>query len=193
MSPAGASYFLVDPLDGTREFIAGQRRVRDRHCVDVRRRAGRRRHRGAGKRHDLARRRRPWRCAAGIFRRRNDFAAGAQSTRQPARTETVAVVGRSHLDPRTKAYLDTSVAAADRASGSALKFCLVADGSADIYPRLAPTHDWDIAAGHAIIVAAGGQMLAPDGTALRYGTPELLIPGFVASGDAHDGSTLRIE
>jgi len=64
-----------------------------------------------------------------------------------------------------------------------VKFCRLAEGAADLYPRLAPTHDWDIAAGHAILAAAGGHVAAPDGTPLVYGTSELLIPAFLASGD----------
>ena len=71
-------------------------------------------------------------------------------------------------------------------SGSSIKFCRIAEGSADLYPRLAPTHDWDIAAGHAILQAAGGSVTAPDGAAIVYGTKELLIPGFIARGDIRD-------
>jgi 3'(2'), 5'-bisphosphate nucleotidase len=68
--------------------------------------------------------------------------------------------------------------------GSALKFCRLAEGAADIYPRLAPTSEWDVAAGHALIVAAGGDMTAPDGSALIYGRGEShRVPGFVAWGD----------
>jgi 3'(2'), 5'-bisphosphate nucleotidase len=67
--------------------------------------------------------------------------------------------------------------------GSSIKFCRLAEGSADLYPRLAPTHDWDIAAGHAILKAAGGSVTAPDGTDLVYGTNALLIPAFLAFGD----------
>jgi 3'(2'), 5'-bisphosphate nucleotidase len=59
----------------------------------------------------------------------------------------------------------------------------LAEGSADLYPRLAPTHDWDIAAGHAILKAAGGSVAAPDGAPLVYGTNDLLIPAFLAWGD----------
>jgi 3'-phosphoadenosine 5'-phosphosulfate (PAPS) 3'-phosphatase len=92
------------------------------------------------------------------------------------------LVSRSHLDPRTQAYLDDLPQKRTIACGSALKFCRIAEGLADLYPRLAPTHDWDIAAGQAIVVAAGGSMCAPDGSPLRYGTADLRIPGFVAAG-----------
>jgi len=62
----------------------------------------------------------------------------------------------------------------------------VAEGAADLYPRLGPTHDWDVAAGHAIVVAAGGSVVTPDGTPLVYGTPDLKIPAFLACGDPKD-------
>ena len=59
--------------------------------------------------------------------------------------------------------------------GSSLKFCLIAEGEADLYPRLAPTHEWDTAAGHAVLAAAGGDVLTPDGEPLRYGkAPHIL-------------------
>lgn len=185
---AGASYFLVDPLDGTREFIAGS----DEYVIAIALMSD-----GAPLAGVIVA---PasgaiWRGVVGGGAARLAFSADGTispaeriHTRKRPEHEPVAVVSRSHLDPRTQAYLQRLSQPRTIACGSALKFCLVADGSADIYPRLAPTHDWDIAAGHAIIVAAGGQMLAPDGAALRYGTPELLIPGFIASGDAHDGT-----
>jgi 3'(2'), 5'-bisphosphate nucleotidase len=93
------------------------------------------------------------------------------------------MVSRSHLDPNTSAYIRTLPQAATEASGSSLKFCRVAEGTADLYPRLASTHDWDVAAGHAVVRAAGGTVTAPDGSPLAYGTPDLLIPHFVAIGD----------
>jgi 3'(2'), 5'-bisphosphate nucleotidase len=68
-----------------------------------------------------------------------------------------------------------------------LKFCLLAEGSADIYPRLAPTSEWDIAAGHAVLLAAGGDVRKPDGGVLRYGQGhgrgDYRIPAFIAAGD----------
>ena len=97
------------------------------------------------------------------------------------------MVSRSHLDARTRVYIEDYPQAKLVQSGSSIKFCRVAEGSADIYPRLAPTRDWDIAAGHAILKAAGGSVIAPDGSALRYGTPDLLIPAFIASGRSITG------
>ncbi len=185
---AGASYFLVDPLDGTREFVAGS----DEYAVAIALMSD-----GAPIAGVIVA---PtngtiWRGAVGSGAFRLTFAAdGAISpperihTRKRPQHQPVALVSRSHLDPRTQAYLQDLPQPRTIACGSALKFCRIAEGSADIYPRLAPTHDWDVAAGHAIIVAAGGQMSAPDGGPLRYGTPELLIPAFIAVGEA-TGST----
>ena len=67
--------------------------------------------------------------------------------------------------------------------GSSLKLCMVACGEADLYPRLAPTMEWDIAAGDAVLRAAGGSLSAPDGTPMRYGKLRFFNPGFVAAGD----------
>ena len=97
--------------------------------------------------------------------------------------ELVVLVSRSHLEPRTQAFLDGLPNVRTIACGSAVKFCRIADGSADLYPRLAPTRDWDVAAGHALVEAAGGQLRTPDGGRLIYGTPDLRIPGFIAWAD----------
>ena len=72
---------------------------------------------------------------------------------------------------------------ADRVSiGSSLKFCLVAAGEADLYPRLGPTMEWDTAAGHAVLAAAGGSVLVAGGAPLRYGKPGFRNSFFIASG-----------
>lgn len=70
-------------------------------------------------------------------------------------------------------------------AGSSLKFCALACGEADLYPRLAPTHEWDTAAAQAVLEGAGGAVLDPTGQALRYGKPESLNPWFIAAGAAH--------
>jgi 3'(2'), 5'-bisphosphate nucleotidase len=178
-----AAYFLVDPLDGTREFIGGY----NEYAVNIALMEG-----GAPLLGVIAA---PalglvWRGIVGRGAERVAFAAdGACAPPEPihARSrppdELSVLVSRSHLDPRTQAYLDSLPKARTVGCGSAVKFCRIADGSADLYPRLAPTHDWDIAAGHALVEAAGGRVLAPDGTPLAYGTAERLIPGFIASAD----------
>ena len=70
-------------------------------------------------------------------------------------------------------------------SGSAIKFCHIAEGAIDVYPRLATTCEWDVAAGHALVVAAGGIVTSPQGTALPYGrvAENFRVPAFIAWGD----------
>jgi 3'(2'), 5'-bisphosphate nucleotidase len=68
------------------------------------------------------------------------------------------------------------------AVGSSLKFCMIAEGAADLYPRLSPTSEWDTAAGHAVVLAAGGRVDGPEGTELRYGKRAFLNRAFVATG-----------
>jgi 3'(2'), 5'-bisphosphate nucleotidase len=74
--------------------------------------------------------------------------------------------------------------AAFRAAGSSLKLCLIARGEADLYPRLGTTMEWDIAAGHAVLAAAGGGVITLDGEAFLYGKPDFRNPHFVAYGAA---------
>jgi len=93
------------------------------------------------------------------------------------------MVSRSHLEARTQAYVAGFPQPKQVQCGSSVKFCRVAEGSADLYPRLAPTRDWDVAAGHAVLAAAGGHVASPGRSPLAYGGPDLLIPGFIASGD----------
>ncbi len=93
-----------------------------------------------------------------------------------------AVASRSHRTPETDAYLARYTVAELASVGSSLKFCLVAEGAADLYPRLGPTMEWDTAAGHAVLAAAGGTVVAPDGAALAYGKPGFRNPWFVAAG-----------
>ncbi|WP_281023736.1 inositol monophosphatase family protein, partial [Rhodoplanes roseus] len=97
----------------------------------------------------------------------------------------VAAVSRSHLDPASEAFLAERCAAGRIACGSAVKFALLAEGTADVYPRLAPTREWDVAAGHAVLAAAGGAVVRPDGGPLGYGDGGngFLVPGFVAWAD----------
>ena len=84
----------------------------------------------------------------------------------------VAVASRSHMTAETEAFLARYAIAERRDSGSSLKFCMIARGEADIYPRLAPTMEWDIAAGHAVLAAAGGSVTTPLGQPFRYGKAE---------------------
>jgi 3'(2'), 5'-bisphosphate nucleotidase len=183
--PAGAigrSYILVDPLDGTRDFIAG----RDEYTVNIALMADHVPVLGVIVAPALGL---IWRGRFGRGAERLTFAGdGTISSPQSIHTRTVPtdglviMVSRSHFEARTKTYLDGLPQARLMPCGSSMKFCRLAEGAADHYPRLAPTHDWDIAAGHAILTAAGGSVTAPDGGPIVYGTKELLVPGFLAWG-----------
>ena len=180
----GTTFFLVDPLDGTREFIAG----RDEFTVNIALVRGGEPVLGvvyapatgelfAG---DVGSARAFSAAAA-----RHSIASGARRTihvrAAPAAGLTV-VGSRSHPNPKMRAYL-TGYRVADVVSiGSSLKFCLLASGDADLYPRLGTTMEWDTAAGHAVLAAAGGIVKSADGSALRYGKSGFKNPWFVASG-----------
>ena len=154
-SIAAPSFILVDPLDGTREFIAG----RDEYAINMASSptappppaSSRRRRSGASGAASSAA------APSGCNFPPDELPRRRGSERGPAPAPTCwSWSSRSHLDARTEAYLQRWPAARPMASGSAIKFCRVAEGSADFYPRLGPTHDWDVAAGHAIVAAAGG-------------------------------------
>ncbi|MGA8497550.1 MAG: 3'(2'),5'-bisphosphate nucleotidase CysQ [Xanthobacteraceae bacterium] len=185
----GGSYFLVDPLDGTREFIAG----RDEYTINIALMTDGAPLFGiicAPALGDL------WRGIVGRGAERLSLASWTNAptpirARRRPQSETVVMVSRSHLEARTKSYVDGLSGAKLVQSGSSIKFCRLAEGFADLYPRLAPTHDWDIAAGHAILKAAGGGVTAPDGTPLVYGTTDLLIPAFLAWGDPASAAPVK--
>ena len=145
------------------------RRIHGQYRAGDRRRAAPRHHRGAGARPDLARHRRPRRRAARICVRGRELAAGADP--HPRRGPHGELVVDGQPLASRSAHQGLSRRPAARAKhlpcGSSIKFCRLAEGAADLYPRLAPTHEWDIAAGHAILAAAGGSVLAPDGAAAR--------------------------
>jgi 3'(2'), 5'-bisphosphate nucleotidase len=180
-------FFLVDPLDGTREFIAR----RDEYTVNLALIEAGRPTLGFV---FLPARSLLYRGCVGQFAERLRLAAGespeaaaeiAPIRARPAPKRLIAMVSRSHLDPATESFLDRLPVADRIACGSSFKFGLLAEGAADVYPRLAPTHEWDIAAGHAVLAAAGGAVVRPDGVAITYGRAEesFLVPAFVAWGD----------
>src|SRR5699024_1051177 len=95
------------------------------------------------------------------------------------------LVSRSHRSPAIDALLQRLPDFEPVSMGSSLKFCVIAEGAADFYPRLGPTSEWDTAAAHAVLVAAGGQVTDVYGQPLRYNTKDsLLNPHFPAYGDA---------
>lgn len=179
-------FLLVDPLDGTVEFLAG----RLEYTVNIALVRG-----GAPVVGVIAA---PalgliWRGAAGAGAERLRFTVGMGVPRHAERIHTrpwpaaerVAAVSRSHFDAASEAFLKRVEPVRPLAAGSALKFCRLAEGAIDVYPRLAPTSEWDVAAGHALVVAAGGALFASDGGALRYGRAKdgFCVPGFTAWGD----------
>ncbi len=101
--------------------------------------------------------------------------------RRPPERGLTAVASRSHRTPETDAYLDRAHVVDLVSIGSSLKFCIIAAGEADLYPRLGPTMEWDTAAGHAVLAAAGGKVVTLDGAPLRYGKPAFRNPSFIAS------------
>jgi 3'(2'), 5'-bisphosphate nucleotidase len=185
--PYKGSFFIVDPLDGTREFVAG----RDEFTVNI----------------ALVTDGQPllgivgapalgliWRGLVGQGAER--LAIDADGRPQPAApihtrrhpvsgAPWIATVSRSHGDPRTDAFIAARPGAVRQPLGSAVKFCRVAEGGADVYPRLAPTSEWDVAAGHAVLTAAGGKVTDGKGGALRFGEARdsFLVPQFIAWGD----------
>ncbi len=174
----GERFWLVDPLDGTREFVRGN----DEFTVNIALIRGRdpalgvvhapalgRTYAGAGPRTATL--------------RLDGGAARPIAARRSPEEGALLVASRSHGDAREIEALTGGVAIAGRrTAGSSLKFCLVAAGEADLYPRYGPTNEWDTAAGHAVLAAAGGRVLTADGAELRYGKPDFLNPGFVARG-----------
>jgi 3'(2'), 5'-bisphosphate nucleotidase len=180
----GDPFVLIDPLDGTKEYVGGS----GEYTVNL----------------AVVQAGRPVAGfiavpASGLLYR-GGVGSGAERLRigpdgtlarpTPIRSRTahandlVGTVSRSHLDPATVALLDRLGVKARLPCGSALKFCRIAEGAADIYPRLATTCEWDVAAGHALVEAAGGAVTLPDGSAVAYGggAGDYRIPAFIAWG-----------
>lgn len=187
-SRLGDVFVVIDPLDGTKEFVAGSNEytvnlaiICDREPV-----AGVVAVPAAGLIYRGRVRHGAERLAMSACRDGRGLAAACPiRVRTPRRGSVVAAVSRSHLDSATVALLDRLHIGDRIACGSALKFCRIAEGAADIYPRLAPTCEWDVAAGHALVAAAGGTVTLAHGGALRYGetAPDFRVPAFIAWGD----------
>ncbi|MEJ2374113.1 MAG: inositol monophosphatase family protein [Pseudolabrys sp.] len=181
----GGCFLMADPLDGTKEFLAG----RDEFTVNLAVVRG-----GTPIAGIIAApaRGQVWRGVTGHGAERLRLTDDGADRPQAIKTRAwpaaggVAVVSRSHLDSDTEAFLKRLGPLTPMPSGSAIKFCQVADATADVYPRLATTCEWDVAAGHALIAAAGGVVTDPHGAALTYGHVEknFRIPAFIAWGDA---------
>ena len=184
--PYVGSFFLIDPLDGTKEFVAG----RGEFTVNL----------------ALVTNGVPllgiigapalgliWRGLVGRGAERLTTGEGSVRLAEPIRTRSlpqrgdpwIVAVSRSHGDSRTEAFIEGRPGAIRQILGSAVKFGRVAEGGADIYPRLAPTSEWDVAAGHAVVTAAGGRITDAQGAELRFGEGRegFIVPEFIAWGD----------
>jgi 3'(2'), 5'-bisphosphate nucleotidase len=195
--PYDRSFFLIDPLDGTKEFVAG----RAEFTVNL----------------ALVTNGTPllgivgapalgliWRGLVGRGAERLTTVGGVIRAVEPIHTRPaprrgdpwIVAVSRSHGDSRTEAFIAARPGAVRQILGSAVKFGRVAEGGADIYPRLAPTSEWDVAAGHAIVTAAGGKITDAQGADLQFGKGRrglagqylagqqgFLVPEFIAWGD----------
>lgn len=170
-------FWLVDPLDGTREFIAG----RDEYTVNIALVASGIPVLGVV----LAPARRVLYGGAegkGAWRETGEGPRTPIAARSAPRTGLVAAASRSHSNPDTDAWLAGAGVTELVRAGSSLKFCLIAEGAADVYPRLGRTMEWDTAAAHAVLAAAGGSVSTLAGAPLTYGKPGLENPHFVARG-----------
>lgn len=185
--PYRGSFFLIDPLDGTKEFVAG----RNEFTVNL----------------ALVTNGVPilgivgapalgliWRGLVGqgaerLTMKQDQSVQKLETIRTrpcPARgSPWIVTVSRSHGDARTETFIESRPGAVRCVLGSAVKFCRVAEGGADIYPRLSPTCEWDVAAGHAVLAAAGGRITDIAGAELRFGTGRtgFIVPEFIAWGD----------
>jgi 3'(2'), 5'-bisphosphate nucleotidase len=173
-------FWLVDPLDGTREFI----NQRGEFTVNI----------------ALVRAGVPvlgvvgipawgaffWGHGGEAYRQRDDGAARRIRVAHFSSGTPRVVASRSHASPETQEFIDrVRDACGDcelKSMGSALKICLVAEGEADVYPRLGPTSEWDIAAAHCVLRAAGGSLTTARGEPIRYNKENILNPWFVAAG-----------
>lgn len=173
---SGGTFFLVDPIDGTKEFI----NKRDEFTVNI----------------GLIVKGFPvagmvcapalGRCFVGNVEagaHEIDLDTGASSPIRaipPDPSGYMVVASRSHLSEETREFIERFEVRDMKSAGSSLKFCLIASGEADLYPRFGPTMEWDTAAGHAVLLAAGGFVNNLDGSPLGYGKPEFRNPWFIA-------------
>ena len=177
-------FWLIDPLDGTKEFI----NKNDEFTVNI-----------ALIEHGM-----PVLGAvhlpvtqdtfiatrAGVFVQYGGEGRAIQiGCRQAPADGLIAIASKSHNTPETEAYLAGLNIKERTSAGSSLKFCRIAEGKADVYPRFGPTMEWDTAAAHAVLMYAGGEVITEDGRALSYGKPGLKNPFFIARGPGVPDST----
>ena len=172
---SGGTFWLVDALDGTKEFV----NKRDEFTVNIALIEN-----GVptfGIVHAPAISKTYWGGSFGAFCLEGKGIKRSIEARQPAEDGIVVVASRSHRAGEEE-FLKDYVVKSVVNSGSSLKLCLIAAGEADLYPRLGPTSEWDIAAGHAVLAAAGGSITQIDGAPFVYGKDNILNPHFIAKG-----------
>jgi 3'(2'), 5'-bisphosphate nucleotidase len=181
----GTRFFLVDPLDGTKDFISRNGEFTINVALIE---AGAP---VAGAVYAPAQDRlwfagaTAYVCEAPLGGELPAATAWRKLRTRAAPAGLIALASRSHGDPDTEAFLARLPISERKSAGSSLKFCVIAEGGADVYPRFAPTMEWDTAAGDAVLRAAGGIVLRADGAPLDYGKigAGLRNGGFVAYGD----------
>ncbi|MBO9446674.1 3'(2'),5'-bisphosphate nucleotidase CysQ [Ruegeria sp. R14_0] len=175
---APETFFLVDPLDGTKEFL--KRDGKGSFTVNI----------------ALIDKGRPVfgivyapaldRMFVGVVGQQAEESSGGVSrpirVRDVPYSGPVAVASASHRDAETDAWLNDHGIDQTTSIGSSLKFCLVAAGEADVYPRFGPTMEWDTGAGHAVLAAAGGRVTNPDNSEFTFGKPDYRNGAFIAWG-----------
>ncbi len=179
----GTPFWLIDPLDGTKEFINRN----DEFTVNIALIENNRPVLGivhvpaTGTTYSAS--------AAGAFVERKGEAMTPIHCNAPSNGGLIAMVSRSHRSPEVDEFLKGFNIAKEISAGSSLKFCLVAEGSADLYPRFGRTMEWDTAAGHAVLRFAGGSVKTTDGIDLSYGKLEFENPHFIAAGPGIESAT----
>ena len=176
IAKVGAHFFLVDPVDGTKEFVkrGGEFTVNIGEIRDGKPVAGVVFAPAIGRMFVGAVGEGAFEIADGVMR--------VISARPAPVDGLVAVSSRSHPDAKSAEYLATLNIKGHTNAGSSLKFCLVAAGEADVYPRAGTTMEWDTAAGHAVLAAAGGDVTDWDGAPFGYGKPGFTNGWFIARG-----------
>lgn len=189
LADPNGDFLLIDPLDGTREFVSGD----PDYTVNI----------------AYIRARRPvvgivhmpetgmsWvgdsRLEPRMAWQIDESGVWRPISTRPAGTTLAVLASRSHQDPATEAFLKKRQVSELLRRGSSLKFCLIAAGQGDLYPRFGPTMEWDTAAGDGVLTAAGGAMLDLNGQAFLYGkiNEECRNCGFMAMGDPNLAATL---
>ena len=174
---APVRFWLVDPLDGTKEFIARNGEFTVNIALIEQGRPV------LGVVHAPAQSVMYWASDGAAYRQCSDAAPERIAARNAPPRGVIVACSRSHNDERVLADYIAELPEAERQiCGSSIKFCLIAAGEADHYPRFGRTMEWDTAAGQAVLEAAGGSVTTLDGAPLRYGKPGFENPDFIARG-----------